>query len=50
MSVKYAPYRLMAAVIVAGFLAFPGPVRAPGGATGEAGERDCLAPDPAPGI
>ena len=28
MSVKYAPYRLMAAVIVAGFLAFPGPVRA----------------------
>ena len=28
MAVKYASYRLMAAVIVAGFLTFPGPVRA----------------------
>jgi small-conductance mechanosensitive channel len=28
MAVKYALYRLMATVIVAGFLAFPGPVRA----------------------
>ena len=28
MAMKYALYRLMAAVIVAGFLAFPGPVRA----------------------
>ena len=28
MSVKYALYRLVAAVIVAGILAFPGPVRA----------------------
>jgi potassium-dependent mechanosensitive channel len=28
MSLKYALYRLLAAVIVAGFLAFPGPVRA----------------------
>ena len=28
MAVKYALYRLIAAVIVAGILAFPGPVRA----------------------
>ena len=50
MSLKYAPYRFMVAMIVAGFLAFPGIGPGPAGAAGEAGERHCLARDPAPGL
>ena len=45
MSLKYAPYRLMAALIVAGFLAFPGSVRAQAVPT-EKPEQGIASPEP----
>ena len=47
MSLKYAPYQLMVAVIVAGFLAVPGPVRAQTAPT-EKPEKGITSPEALP--